>query len=413
MQATIITIGDELLYGQTVDTNSAYMGRQLALLGVRVREILSISDDKEAILEALARAGKASNVVLITGGLGPTKDDITKVTLAEYFNTRLVSNPAIVAQLEAFFAKRNRPMLKSNLDQALMPETCIPLRNDRGTAWGMWFEKDGKVFVSMPGVPFEMEALMQQEVLPKLRQQFQLPVIIHKHILTAGIGESFLAEQISEFEDALPQGIKLAYLPGIGMVKLRLTATGNNRQAVQQLLDEQVAKITPLIEKYIYGFDDDKLEEIIGKRLQELGKTMATAESCTGGYLASQVTMVPGCSANYKGSIISYTNTAKHQLLGVSINTLREHGAVSEQTVREMLIGTCKALETDYAIATSGIAGPTGGTAEKPVGTVWIAYGSPNDIRTKKYEFKGNRKQNIELTSMMAFELFRKFLAEE
>jgi nicotinamide-nucleotide amidase len=412
MQATIITIGDELLYGQTIDTNSAYMGRELALLGIRVREILSISDDKSAILEALARAEQASNLVLITGGLGPTKDDITKVTLAQYFNTTLVRNQEILAQLEAFFASRNRPMLQSNADQALMPASCTPLRNDRGTAWGMWFEKNGKVFVSMPGVPFEMEALMQQEVLPKVKTYFQLPVIIHKHILTAGIGESFLAEQIADFEDNLPTNIKLAYLPGIGSVKLRLTANGTNREVVQEALDVEVAKLVAQIDKHIYGYDDDQLEEIIGKLLTAKDKTLATAESCTGGYIASQITMVAGSSAYYNGSVVSYTDESKHALLGVKQETLDSFGAVSEETVREMLLGVCAKFGTDYAIATSGIAGPAGGTPDKPVGTVWVAYGSPTGMRTKKLTFKGNRKQNIQLTALMALELFRKYLIE-
>lgn len=410
MQATIITIGDELLYGQTVDTNSAFMGKELALLGIRVREILSISDDKEAILEALARAENASDLVLITGGLGPTKDDITKVTLAEYFNTPLVSNPEILALLEAFFASRNRPMLQSNIDQALMPEACTPLRNDRGTAWGMWFEKNGKVFVSMPGVPFEMKALMQQEVLPKVKTFFHLPVIIHKHILTAGKGESYLAEEIANFEDSLPTNIKLAYLPGIGTVKLRLTARGTDRATVQQELDEQVEKMVSIIDRHIYGFDDDQLEEVVGKLLLAQGKTIATAESCTGGYIGSQITLVPGASGYYQGSIVSYTNELKQALLGVKAETLEAHGAVSEETVREMLLGVCSKLGTDYGIATSGIAGPTGGTTEKPVGTVWVAYGSPNDIRTRKLSFKGNREQNIQLTGLMALELFRRYL---
>jgi nicotinamide-nucleotide amidase len=412
MQATIITIGDELLYGQTIDTNSAYMGRELALLGIRVREILSISDDKSAILEALARAEQASNLVLISGGLGPTKDDITKVTLAQYFNTTLVRNQEILAQLEAFFASRNRPMLQSNADQALMPASCTPLRNDRGTAWGMWFEKNGKVFVSMPGVPFEMEALMQQEVLPKVKTYFQLPVIIHKHILTAGIGESFLAEQIADFEDNLPTNIKLAYLPGIGSVKLRLTANGTNREVVQEALDVEVAKLVAQIDKHIYGYDDDQLEEIIGKLLTAKDKTLATAESCTGGYIASQITMVAGSSAYYNGSVVSYTDESKQALLGVKQETLDSFGAVSEETVREMLLGVCTKFGTDYAIATSGIAGPAGGTSDKPVGTVWLAYGSPTGMRTKKLTFKGNRKQNIQLTALMALELFRKYLIE-
>lgn len=410
MQATIITIGDELLYGQTIDTNSAYMGRELALLGIRVREILSISDDKQAILEALARAENASDLVLITGGLGPTKDDVTKVTLAQYFNTPLVSNPEILALLEAFFASRNRPMLQSNIDQALMPEACTPLRNDRGTAWGMWFEKNGKVFVSMPGVPHEMEALMQQEVLPKVKTFFRLPVIIHKHILTAGKGESYLAEEIANFEDSLPANIKLAYLPSLGIVKLRLTAHGVDRALVQQQLDEQVEKLSSQINRHIYGFDDDQLEEVVGKLLLAQGKTIATAESCTGGYIASQITTVPGCSAYYYGSVVSYTYESKQALLGVKQETLNQHGAVSEETVREMLLGICSKLGTDYGIATSGIAGPTGGTPEKPVGTVWVAYGSPTDIRTRKLSFKGNRQQNIQLTALMALELFRRYL---
>ena len=410
MLASIITIGDELLYGRTVDTNSAWMGRTLSDLGIRVNDIRSIADDKQDILNALDAVPANVQLVLITGGLGPTKDDITKLTLAEYFDTKLVMNEEILGLLETFFSKRGRRMLQVNRDQALMPEACTPLRNDRGTAWGMWFEKDAKVYVSMPGVPREMKALMEQQVLPRVKAQFELPIIIHQHLLTAGIGESYIAEKIADLEDSLPPEIKLAYLPDLGMVKLRLTARGTDRQYLEGLLHEQVTAFTERIGRYIYGHNEDRFEAAVGKILLEQGKTLATAESCTGGRISSMLTAIPGSSRYFEGGVVSYSYQAKEDLLGVKAETLAQHGAVSEAVVKEMVVGACHALKTDVAIAVSGIAGPDGGTEDKPVGTVWVAVGSPDRTVTRMYQFSTDREHNVALSAVMALELMRKYL---
>lgn len=410
MLASIITIGDEILYGRTVDTNSAWMGRALSDIGIRVNDIRSIADDKQDILNALAAVPANVQLVLITGGLGPTKDDITKLTLAEYFGTKLVMNNEILSLLEEYFSKRGRPMLQVNRDQALMPEACTPLRNDRGTAWGMWFEKNGKVFVSMPGVPREMVALMEQEVLPRVKAQFDLPIIIHQHLLAAGIGESYIAEKIADLEDSLPPEIKLAYLPDLGKVKLRLTARGTDREHLETLLQEQVTAFSERIGRYIYGHNEDRFEAAVGKILLEQGKTISTAESCTGGLISSMLTSIPGSSKYFEGGVVSYSYQAKEDLLGVSAETITTHGAVSEEVVTEMVIGACKTLKTDVAIAVSGIAGPSGGTEDKPVGTVWVAVGSPDRIVTRKYQFPADRQHNVELSTVMALELMRKYL---
>lgn len=410
MEAAIITIGDELLFGQTVDTNSAWMGQHLADIGIQVREKRAVGDDAHDIIVALDAVSKFANLVLITGGLGPTKDDITKTTLARYFGTELVINEEVLALLEGFFKKRGRKMLQSNIDQAKLPASCIPLRNDQGTAWGMWFERDGIVYVSMPGVPREMQALMEQEVLPRVKEQFDLPLILHKHILTAGIGESYLADKIQDLEDNLPSELKLAYLPGMGSVKLRLTARGTDRGKLESLLMEQTTSFVSRMERYVYGYDGDIFEATLGKILLEQGKTISTAESCTGGYIASLIASVPGASAYFEGSTVTYSYASKQKLLGVKADTLEKYGAVSEETVKEMVSGVCETLNTDVGIAVSGIAGPGGGLPDKPVGTVWVAVGSRNHIVTRLYEFGGNREQNIRLTAVMAMELMRKYL---
>lgn len=410
MLASIITIGDEILYGRTVDTNSAWMGRALSDMGIKVNDIRSIADDRQDILDALEAVPANVQLVLITGGLGPTKDDMTKVTLAEYFDTKLVMNEEILALLEEFFSKRGREMLQVNRDQALMPEACTPLRNDRGTAWGMWFEKTGKVYVSMPGVPREMITLMEQQVLPKIKAQYDLPIIIHEHILTAGLGESYIADKIADLEDALPHEIKLAYLPDLGKVKLRLTARGTDRALLEHLLSEQVAKFMERIGRYVYGRNDDRFEAAVGKILLEQGKTISTAESCTGGRIGSMLTSIPGSSKYFEGGVVSYSYQAKEDLLGVKPETLEKYGAVSEEVVTEMVIGACHTLKTDVAIAVSGIAGPDGGTEDKPVGTVWVAVGSPDRIVTRKYHFPTDREHNVKLSAVMALELMRKYL---
>lgn len=412
MKAAILTIGDEILYGQTVNTNAAWMGDQLAQIGIRVYETLVVSDEEAHILKGLSQMRETADLILITGGLGPTKDDVTKTALCKFFNVGLKSNPVILEALEAFFAKRGLPMLENNIQQANLPENCIALKNVKGTAWGMWFQDWGKVFVSMPGVPYEMKQIMTDEVIPKIKETFSLPVIIHQHILTAAIPESFLSEKLEPFEAQLPQDIKLAYLPSAGKVKLRLTGSGDDKAILEQRISEQAEKIKAIAGKYIYGYGNDEFEAAVGKILLQHGKTMSTAESCTGGYIAHMITSVAGSSEYFKGAVVSYANEVKQNILGVREATLKEHGAVSEQTVIEMLRGVTVELNTDYGIAVSGIAGPGGGTPEKPVGTVWVAVGTAENFKTKMYNFPGSREQNIEWTAVVALEMLRKYLLE-
>ncbi|GIV34407.1 MAG: CinA-like protein [Chitinophagales bacterium] len=413
MKAAILTIGDELLYGKTINTNAAWLGNQMALLGIRVYEVLTVSDEEQHILKGLSLLSDAADLILITGGLGPTKDDVTKTALCKFFGVELKPNPVILEALEAFFTRRGLPMLENNRMQAHLPENCIALRNTKGTAWGMWFQEKGKVYVSMPGVPYEMEQIMTDEVIPRIKQTFQLPVIIHRHILTAAIPESFLASRLEAFEAELPPDIKLAYLPGNGLVKLRLTATGNNRKELEEKLNRQIEKIQAVVGKYIYGYDDELFEGALGKELLKRQKTVATAESCTGGYIAHLITSVAGSSSYFKGAVVAYANQAKQEVLQVKQSTLEEHGAVSEQTVKEMLLGVTAKLQADYGIAVSGIAGPGGATPDKPVGTVWIAVGSPDDIKTKLMHFAGDRALNIRWAAVVAMEMMRRYLIEK
>ncbi|HXH20356.1 MAG TPA: competence/damage-inducible protein A [Chitinophagales bacterium] len=412
MKAAILTIGDELLYGQTVNTNAAWMANELAQIGIRVHEVLTVSDDEEHIIEGLLRMKNVADLILITGGIGPTRDDVTKRALCKFFDVGLKMNEVILSALEYFFSKRGLPLLESNRQQANVPANCIALRNTKGTAWGMWFEEWGKVFVSMPGVPYEMKQIMTDEVIPKIKQTFQLPVIVHKHILTAAIPESFLSEKLAPVEAQLPPDIKLAYLPGGGKVKLRLTATGNDRSLLEQKINEQVEKIKQTAGRYIYGYDDDVFEAAVGKILVKNKKTLSTAESCTGGYIAHLITTVPGSSDYFKGSVVAYANDVKKNMLGVREQTLQQHGAVSEQTVIEMLRGVTVEMKSDYGIAVTGIAGPGGGTPDKPVGTVWIAAGTSENIKTKLHHFPGSREQNIEWTAVVALEMMRKYLVD-
>jgi nicotinamide-nucleotide amidase len=410
MKTTIITIGDEILIGTTVDTNSAWLAQQLNLIGIEVHEIISVSDESFHIMDALRRAESQSQLILITGGLGPTNDDITKKTLAQYFGAGYKLFPEVLSALKTYFDKRGIDMLDRNKQMAELPDNCTPIRNPKGTAWGMWFEQNRKVFMSMPGVPAEMKAIMRESVLPKLKQRFSLPVILHHHTLTASIGESLLAEKIKDFEAQLPAHFKLAYLPSLGFVKLRLTARGNKLDELQTQMKEQVEKLEMPIHKHIYGHGDEIFEQVIGNILREKKLTIATAESCTGGYIAHCITSVAGSSDYYMGSIISYANEIKMQQLGVQETALQTHGAVSEETVKEMLLGVNEKLHTDVGIAVSGIAGPDGGTETKPVGTVWIAVGNKDSIFCRKINLPGNRQQIIELTAVVALEMLRKYL---
>ncbi|MGV3601031.1 MAG: competence/damage-inducible protein A [Dyadobacter fermentans] len=407
-RAEIITIGDEILFGQIVDTNTQWIGTQLTDIGIRPVRKTSVGDQRQDILDAFKQASERVNVVIVTGGLGPTRDDITKHTFCEYFGTELEINQEALALVTEFFAKRGRTMTELNIQQAALPKNCTYIPNLWGTAPGMWFEKDGVIYVSLPGVPFEMKNLMEFEILPRLKARFSTHIIQHKQIRTIGIGESFLAEKIAAWEDALPEHIKLAYLPHFGQVKLRLTGTGTDQAVLDSELNAQVALVMPLIEEYVFGFDSDELETIIGTLLMQNNATVGTAESCTGGYVANQITSVSGSSRYYEGSVVSYSNAVKMSVLGVSPATLEAFGAVSEQTAREMAEGARRVLNTTFAISTTGIAGPDGGTPEKPVGTVWIACATPEETFTQLLTLRNNRKINIELTCSYALNLLRK-----
>jgi len=408
MKAAIITIGDELLIGQTIDTNSAWIGAELSKSGFDVYRITSVHDLKEDILYVLNEAAGKADVVLITGGLGPTSDDITKQTLCEFFNTHLVLNQEVLGMIEEMMRQRNFPMNENNRRQAEVPETCRILKNATGTAPGMWFEKEGTIYISMPGVPHEMKYLMTEFVLPELNKRFTSQVIIHRNIMTYGTFEAKLAEILTLFESRLPGNIRLAYLPASGVIKLRLTGTGSDYNSLSNLITEQVKKLYETIPEFIYGENEESLEMVIGKLLKAKNKNVSTAESCTGGEIAHMLTSVPGSSIYYKGSVVAYSNSVKTQLLGVHDFILDKHGAVSEQTVKEMAAGSRNLFKTDFAVATSGIAGPDGGTEAKPVGTVWIAVSSEKEIVCEKRVFGNDRITNIKRFSLAALNLLRK-----
>ena len=410
MLAEIITIGDEILIGQIVDTNSAWIAKKLNEIGIEVKQISSVSDSREHIINALREAESRADIVLITGGLGPTKDDITKKTLCEYFNASLRFDDDVYKNIKALFSGFGLKVTELNRMQAEVPDNCTVIHNANGTAPGMWFSPKGRaVFISMPGVPYEMMSMMENEVLPKLTKRFKTPAIVHRTVLTQGIGESFLSEKISDWENRLgEENIKLAYLPSPGIVRLRLSAKGEDKKNLTEKVTKKTEELHAIIPGYIFGYDDDELESIIGKLLIERGQTLSTAESCTGGYIAHRITSVSGSSAYYKGSVVSYSNRIKISSLGVSEKTLSKYGAVSEQVAREMAEGVQKKLETDFAIACTGIAGPEGGTAEKPVGTVWIAIATPDKVKTKKFLFGDNRARNIHITAITALNMLRK-----
>ncbi|MEZ4755613.1 MAG: CinA family nicotinamide mononucleotide deamidase-related protein [Flavobacteriales bacterium] len=405
--ADIISIGDELLIGQTINTNAGWMGEQLALVGIRARQVLTISDDRTAILEALD-ASKA-HVVLLTGGLGPTKDDITKHTLCSYFDTKLVRHPHIEAAIAAFFRSVGREPLEVNLAQADLPEACKVVPNDRGTASGMWFERDGRVFVSMPGVPYEMKAMMEKHVLPELRETFQPPTIVHRTILTTGLGESHLAQRIAAWEDSLAaDDIKLAYLPSPGLVKLRLSTYANNDPtAATERVATKAGQLYRLIPELIFGEGEERLEQVVGRLLKERGQSLSLAESCTGGYVSHLITGVPGSSAYYTGGVVSYANAVKMEELGIPSDMLELNGAVSQPVVERMAVGVREALRTDWSVALSGVAGPDGGTPEKPVGTVWMAVAGPEGVRSHCGFYPGSRDLVIRRSALAALNMLR------
>jgi len=414
VKVEIINVGDELLIGQVINTNAAWMAEQLNLAGFMVNQFTVIGDNRQEILESLENAHLRSDIILMTGGIGPTKDDITKDALCQFFRTRLVFNQEAYDNIERFFILRGIPVTNLNRKQAEIPEICNPIANKNGTASGMWFEtemaeREGKViFISMPGVPFEMKAMLTDPVIPLLKKSFQSQAIVHRTIMTQGIGESFLSDIIESWEKQLPGNISLAYLPQPGIVRLRLTGTGPTEEPVRNQIAEEIVKLKKIIPEYIYGFDDESLEEIVGGLLTAMGSTLATAESCTGGYIAHLITSIPGSSGYFKGSVVAYSNEVKENELDVNPESLLKFGAVSEPVVREMATNIRRRFNVDFAIATSGIAGPAGGTAEKPVGTVWIAIATPTKVIAGKYLFGENRERNIRRTALQALNLLRK-----
>lgn len=406
----IITIGDELLIGQVTDTNSAWLGRELSKIGISVTRRIAIADDGDAIKKTLDEAIPEADLVFLTGGLGPTKDDLTKTVLSEYFGSPLVIDPMVAAHVREIFSSQNRPMLPANEAQALVPQSCRVLFNRIGTAPGMWFEKDGTIIISLPGVPQEMKTIASEEVLGELNQRFQQFPIIHRTLLVMGIGESYLAERIKDIEDALPSHIKLAYLPGTGTLRLRLSGQHPNGALVQQEVDQFALNIKERLGDKIAADGDILLEEVLAGLFLEQHKTLGFAESCTGGYLAHRITNVPGCSAFFNGAVVSYSNEIKNNLIQVNEQVLLEHGAVSEEVVKEMAENARRALDVDIALSVSGILGPGGGTAGKPVGLVWMAIADGHTTEARRYHFRFDRVQNKERAANAAFDWLRLWL---
>ena len=414
VNAAIITIGDELLIGQTIDTNSAYIASELNKIGIWVKKRVAVGDVKEEILETLQLQSKDCKLIIITGGLGPTADDITKPALCEYFDAKLRVDEGALQNVKDIFTRLNRPiMIERNLKQAEVPDNCIVLPNKRGTAPGMWFEKNEVVYISLPGVPHEMIGIMENAVLPKLKEHFTLPVIIHKTLFTMGQGESLIAEALKEFEKKIPGHIKLAYLPNYGAVKLRLTGMSDNEKNLTTELNTLFGEMKIILKDWVVADENITLQEVVAKLLEKHKLFVATAESCTGGYLAHLFTSRSGSSTSFKGGVVSYANEAKEHVLGVQHNTIVTKGAVSEETVAEMLSGIIDTMNVDYAIATSGIMGPDGGTQQKPVGTVWIGVANKRNKKIANHFFRFDRKRNIELTANTALNMLRRFILEE
>jgi len=413
MKAEIITIGDEILIGQIVDTNSAWMGQQLNLLGIEVYQVTSVHDNHDHILKAIHEAEQNADLVLVTGGLGPTKDDITKKCLCEYFSTELVLFPEVLDHVQSLLSSRNVVINELNRDQAWLPANCTVLHNSVGTASGMWFEQNNTIFVSMPGVPFEMEAIMLEEVFPRLTKLGITQTIVHKTVLTIGLPESMLAEKIEMWESALPAFIKLAYLPSPMMVRLRLSGYGADRTLIEAEIDRRVKDLLTIIPEYVFGYDDENLAVVIGRILVKLDLSLAVAESCTGGSIARFITSNSGSSAYFKGGVVAYSNEVKTKLLNVPTELIETYGAVSQQVAEAMALGALNALNADYSVATTGIAGPDGGSEEKPAGTVWIAVAGPSGVKSKMYIFKHNRERNIIRTTHTALNMLRTFIITE
>lgn len=408
MKACIISIGDELLIGQTVNTNAAWMGGQLNLVGVDVVQAMAVADKEEEIVRSIDEGFALADVVLMTGGLGPTKDDITKHTLCKYFNTQLVMNQEVLKRLTQYFEKRNRSMLEANIKQAELPAACEMIPNDNGTAQGMWFEKNGKILVSMPGVPYEMKGIMSDHILPRL-SRMNGSSIVHRTLLTTGIGESFLAEKIKDIENDLrAKGLGLAYLPSPGIVKLRITAKGNDHSVLQQNVDEFCERlINGIGPVHFFAEGDDTLEKVVARLLWDKKQSLGTIESCTGGRVGQMIVSVPGASEFFQGTITAYAYEVKEKVLGIDHDTLVKEGAVSEWCAMQMADKGRKLLNADYCVSTTGIAGPAGGMEGKPVGTVWIGFASKEKVFAKKFLFGDHRERNIQMSAMAALNLLR------
>lgn len=414
IKTSIITIGDELLIGQVIDTNSAWMAQHLNRAGFSVSRRIAVGDIVDDIRNALDEEIHSADIILITGGLGPTADDITKPLLCQYFGANMIINNEALENVKYLFQEVfKRDLTERNLKQAEVPDNCIVIQNKRGTAPGMWFEKNGKIFVSMPGVPHEMKGMMETYVIPSLQNRFDIPIISHRTLLTFGVGESFIADLVKDFEDSLPANIKLAYLPNYGLVRLRLTANGEHKADIEKELNLKFQGLQQLVAEFMVTNEDEKMESVVGKLLLAKNKKMCTAESCTGGYIAHVITSVPGSSAFYDGSLVTYSYQAKEDLLQVKNKTLVDKGAVSEEVVLEMAKGALQNIGSDYVIAVSGIMGPGGGMPGKPVGTVWIAVGDKHNISTQKLHFRFERELNIQLTAVNALNLLRKFILKQ
>ena len=410
MKATIITIGDEILIGQIVDTNSGFIAKSLDKIGVEVTEMISISDNKKHILDTFAQLQNKVDLVVITGGLGPTKDDITKKTFCEYFDDTLVVNPQVLAHvtelIEGFY---KRPISQLNKDQALVPSTCTVLHNKVGTAPGMWMKKENTVFISLPGVPYEMKYLVEEEIIPKIVREYKRPYIIHKTILTYGQGESLVAERIEDWENNLPDFIKLAYLPNPGRVRLRLSARGTDKEKLEEALEANIKSLDAIIHDIIVGYEENEtIESVVGKILSKENKTISTAESFTGGKIASILSAVPGASNYFKGSIVSYATEAKVNVLGVSQELVNQYSVVSAQVAEAMALNVKDILKTDYAIATTGNAGPSKGDSDAEIGTVFIALATPNGVITEEFNFGQPREKVIDRATIKSLEILQK-----
>ena len=410
MKADIITIGDEILIGQIVDTNSVWMAQRLGEIGLSVRRKYSIGDRREEIVSAVEESLKASEVVLITGGLGPTKDDITKKVLAEIFHSTLVRHEETYQRVERMMTARGIEFNELNKSQALVPECCTVLPNHKGTAPGMWFEREGRVVVSLPGVPFEMEHLMTESVLPRLKAHFNLQSVVHRTAITYGLAESMMAERIAEWEDSLPDYLHLAYLPSPSQLRLRLSAYDVDAEQAAHEIDARFEALMPLLGDHFVGWDSDTLQSVVAQILTTRGETLAAAESCTGGALSAKFTAMSGASDYFWGAVVSYDNSVKENVLGVSHNDIETHGAVSEQVARQMAEGVRRVCGTTYGVATTGIAGPSGGSEEKPVGTVWMAVAGPNGTVAQKKVHGRLRAQNIDRAASAAINLLRLYL---